>query len=62
MAIRSQVREISCTLAVRLGSEGEHVMSFSILFLVGLSVVSIVVTVTILAIWFAKRSKPDDSD
>ena len=37
-------------------------MSFSILFLVGLSVVSIVVTVTLLAIWFAKRSRPDDEE
>lgn len=37
-------------------------MSFGILFLVGLSVVSIAVTVTLLAVWFAKRSKPDDED
>ena len=36
--------------------------SIGILFLIGLSGVSIAVTATLLAIWFAKRSKPDDSD
>ncbi len=37
-------------------------MSFGILFLVGLTGVSIAVTTTLLAIWFAKRSKPDEPD
>ena len=37
-------------------------MSFGILFLVGLVGVSITVTVTLLAIWFANRQKSDDED